>query len=216
MRINIITVSLLAVLLTSCGAGTGNTADTPAASESTSSETSAVTVPETAASSEEAAASVPTTVQTTVQTTVATTVLPFEDTPENAFERLTGSFMQPDGSEKAPDTYAGMYSYFGKLYVCITTEEPEPYYTDLLGEYTCITYKTVNHSFNELSDVAEKVYDLIKNDFDVSYYYVDVPSNKAGIVLKSGDTKAVGDFLKEHEPLDFDRSEIVITVEGEE
>ena len=207
MRINIITVSLLAVLLASCGAN-GNVAETSAAADSTTAETTAVTTTEATTS----AATAP----TTSETTVTTTALPFEDTPENAFERLTGSFTQPDGSEKAPDTYAGMYSYFGKLYVCITTEEPEPYYTDLLGEYTCITYKTVNHSFNELSDVAEEVYDLIKNDFDVSYYYVDVPSNKAGIVLKSGDTKAVGDFLKEHEPLDFDRSEIVITVEGEE
>ena len=207
MRKEIITVSLLAVLLASCGAN-GNVAETSVAADSTTAETTTVTTTETTTSSAIA--------PTTSETTVTTTALPFEDTPENAFERLTGSFTQPDGSEKAPDTYAGMYSYFGKLYVCITTEEPEPYYTDLLGEYTCITYKTVNHSFNELSDVAEKVYDLIKNDFDVSYYYVDVPSNKAGIVLKSGDTKAVGDFLKEHEPLDFDRSEIVITVEGEE
>ena len=90
-----------------------------------------------------------TTVTTTPQTeefVVTTAELPFEDTALNAYERLSLSFVQPDGNEIAPDDYAGAYAYGGTLFVCMTSRSPGEYYTDLLADYTCVRYKTVKHS----------------------------------------------------------------------
>ncbi|MBR4224977.1 MAG: hypothetical protein IKR73_09220 [Oscillospiraceae bacterium] len=144
----------------------------------------------------------PPTETTTVTTTETTTEYvreypEFEDTPENAYERLKIAFTHADGSETAPDDYAGVYSYFGKMYVCITTDEPSYFYTKLLGDYTCLTYKTVTHSFNELTNAAKRAAELLSDNWKVKDYVVDVPSNKAQVVVAEGDPIEMRTYLKE-------------------
>lgn len=177
---------------------------------------------QTAETEQETTAAVTTTAETTTVTTTVTTeetteyvpVLPeFEDTPENAYARLDASFTNADGGQTAPDDYAGVYSYFGKLYVCITTDEPSDFYTELLSEYTCIQYKKVNHSFNELQGIANHAYELLDGRFSVTYAYVDVPSNKAAIELAEGDPRDVRTYLESLDSEDFPVDILQITLQ---
>ena len=141
-----------------------------------------------------------------------TSGLPFEDTPENAYERLMLSFVQPDGGEIAPDDYGGVYSMFDTLYVAITTDEPGEYYTALFDGYTCISYTTVAVSFNELSRICEEAALLLDPDFAVTDYYVDVPSNKASVVISQSDPKTAQNFLKTIEDPGFDLHNLEIVM----
>lgn len=179
--------------------------------EPTSATETTVTVSETEASAETTAVSTSdTTAITTTETTTMTTELPFEDTPANAYARLTQSFKQPDGNEIAPDDYAGVYSYFGTLYVAITTDEPSEYYTSLLSDYTCIRYTTVNRSFNELTYVCERAAELLEPEFGVAEYYIDVPSNKAAVAIIDGDPKTAQNYLKTLDSVDFELHDLEI------
>ena len=142
-----------------------------------------------------------TSTETTAAETTTTEYVPvypdFEDTPANAYERLLISFADEHGNEAAPDDYAGVYSYFGKMYVCITTDSPSDTYTDLLDEYTCVSYKTVTHSFNELTDTAKKAADILGRDYSVKQFLVDVPSNKAQVIVSEGDPVEMRTKLEE-------------------
>ena len=149
---------------------------------------------------------------TPAESETVTSELPFEDTPENAYERLMLSFVQPDGGEIAPDDYGGVYSMFDTLYVAITTDEPSEYYTALFDGYTCISYTTVAVSFNELSRICEEAALLLDPDFDVTDYYVDVPSNKASVVISQGDPKTAQNFLKTIEDPGFDLHDLEIVM----
>lgn len=169
-----------------------------------------VTVSETVTETSTVTETETTTTPTVTETTVTTTELPFEDTPENAYARLTMSFIQPEGGEIAPDDYAGVYSYFGKLFVAITTDEPSEYYTELLSDYTCVTYTTVSRSFNELSDVCERAAELLEPEFGVAEYYIDVPSNKAAVAIINGDPKSAQNYLKTVDGLGFELHDLEI------
>ncbi len=199
-------IAALAILLCGCAGGT-QPADTLPVPES--SQTTAV----------ETTTTVTTVSETTSETTTETTteyvpVLPeFEDTPENAYARLDASFTNAEGGQTAPDDYAGVYSYFGKLYVCLTTDEPSDFYTGLLGDYTCITYKKVNHSFNELQGIANDAKRLLSDKFEVTQAYVDVPSNKAAIELAGGDPREVRTYLESLEGEDFPVDILQITLQ---
>lgn len=184
---------------------TGETQSETVTEESTS-ETTTVTTTE----------ATTTTVTTTETTAITTEELPFEDTPENAYQRLLRSFVTPEGDEIAPDDYAGVYSYFGKLFVAITTSQPSEYYTSLLEEYTCVKYTTVKYSFNELTRVCESAQKLFSDsEFTVSSCYVDVPINKAAIEI-NGDPKKAQNYLKGLPELDFELSMLEIVIAEEE
>ena len=148
---------------------------------------------------------------TTEETTTVTTELPFEDTPENAYSRLSMSFQTENGTVY-PEDYGGVYSYGGTLYISITEYTPSEYYTDLLSEYSCVRYKKVTHSLNELSGIAKKAAELLDPEFAVMEYYVDVPSNKAAVSITEGDPKKAQNYLKTVADLGFTLNEVEISM----
>ena len=203
-------ILLTAAVLMLCSCSQGTSAPqtvTVVSSETTQSVTEAVTETETTA--ETTSDTTTEAVSETTETEYVPVYPDFEDTPENAYERLTISFRDGKGNETAPDDYAGAYSYFGKMYICITEKEPSSYYTDLLGEYTCISYKTVTHSFNELTEIARQASAELEGKYPVTDVFVDVPSNKAAVNIAEGDPKEIRTYLEEREfPVDL----LVITI----
>ncbi len=167
------------------------------------------TVPETETTTTVTTTAPPVTTTVTTTTPVATTTvmttteLPFEDTPQNAYARLSASFMQDDGNEIAPEDYAGAYAYAGTLFICTTSAAPGDYYTSLLGDYTCVEYKKMKHSLYELTEICERAKEILDPDFDVDEVYVDVPSNKAAVTIKNGDYISARTFLMNTPDLGF-------------
>ena len=135
-----------------------------------------------------------TTTETTAETTTETTTvfiqreIPFEDTVQNAYERLMASFETESGIVY-PDDYGGVYSYAGTLFVNITENEPSESYTSVLGDYTCVRYETVERSFNRLTEISLEAKELLDEEFGVDEYFVDVP-DKAQNFLKTVETKS--------------------------
>lgn len=196
---------LAAAVMTAC------TSSEPAVTEQTT-ETSPV---ETTTVTETETETVTTTAEPVTEsetTTVTTEELPFEDTPENAYERLTRSFIQPDGNEIAPDDYAGVYSYAGTLFVALTVSEPTEYYTELFDGYTCVRYRTVKRSFNELTEISRKAAELLEPEFGVAECYIDVPSNKAAVSIIEGDPKSAQNYLKTLTDIGFELHDVEITM----
>lgn len=160
------------------------------------------------------------TVQTSETTTVTeevteqTTTMPqleFEDTPQNAYTRLTMSF-QSTGKTVYPDDYGGVYSYGKNLFVAITEKEPSEYYTSLLSEYTCVRYQTVAHSMNELTAIGEKAKEVLDPDFGVKEVFIDVPNNRAAVSITNGDPRSAQDYIKTLEDVGFTLNEVEISM----
>lgn len=202
------------LMLSGCTEGSSETADTTVSETEETAVTTVTTTETTTVTTTEA-----TTITTTETTTETEPEFIFEDTPENAYDKLMLSFISGDIMEE-PDDYGGTYSYFGKLYVNITTEEPSEYYTELLGDYTCVEYKTVKHSVGELSRIINKAVEVLEADpegrFMVVEEYIDYPSNKAAIALLDADPKAAQNYLKTVPDLGFEIGDLLITVYEEE
>lgn len=161
-------------------------------------------------------ASSETTVTTTETTTETTTVftqreIPFEDTVQNAYERLMASFETESGIVY-PDDYGGVYSYAGTLFVNITENEPPESYTSVLGDYTCVRYETVEHSFNRLTEISLEAKELLDEEFGVDEYFVDVPDNTAAVTIRNEDPKKAQNFLKTVETKSFTLDELSISM----
>lgn len=161
-------------------------------------------------------ASSETTVTTTETTTETTTVftqreIPFEDTVQNAYERLMASFETESGIVY-PDDYGGVYSYAGTLFVNITENEPPESYTSVLGDYTCVRYETVERSFNRLTEISLEAKELLDEEFGVDEYFVDVPDNTAAITIRNEDPKKAQNFLKTVETKSFTLDELSISM----
>lgn len=153
-----------------------------------------------------------TTVTTTEATTEATTAdIPFEDTVQNAYERLMASFETESGIVY-PDDYGGVYSYAGTLFVNITESEPPESYTSVLGDYTCVRYETVEHSFNRLTEISLEAKALLDEEFGVDEYFVDVPDNTAAVTIRNEDPKKAQNFLKTVETKSFTLDELSISM----
>ncbi len=177
--------------------------------EITESETSSVSVSETTSET--------TTVTSVSQTTtVTTTELPFEDNPDNAYQRLYASFEDPDGNISYPEDYGGVWTFGSTLFVAITEYTPPERYTNILSDYTCVRYKTVTFSFNRLSEISLEAGELLDPDFEVAECYVDVPSNKAAVSIKKGNPKQAQNFLKTIPDLDFTLGSVEISMAPEE
>ncbi len=199
---------LCTAMLTACTAGQQQTTQTQTAATAAE-QTTTVTTTETTTETTTVTTTETTTV-TTTETEATTTELAFEDTPENAYQRLAMSFIQENGDEIAPDDYGGVYSYAGTLFVALTEYKPSEYYTNLLSEYTCVIYKKVRLSFNTLSDICERANELLAPEFGVGEYYVNVPTNKAVITIKEGDPKKAQNFLKTVEDRGFELHDLEI------
>ncbi len=161
-------------------------------------------------------ASSETTVTTTETTTETTTVftqreIPFEDTVQNAYERLMASFETESGIVY-PDDYGGVYSYAGTLFVNITENEPPESYTSVLGDYTCVRYETVERSFNRLTEISLEAKELLDEEFGVDEYFVDVPDNTAAVTIRNEDPKKAQNFLKTVETKSFTLDELSISM----
>lgn len=153
-----------------------------------------------------------TTVTTTETTTEATTAdIPFEDTVQNAYERLMASFETESGIVY-PDDYGGVYSYAGTLFVNITENEPPESYTSVLGDYTCVRYETVERSFNRLTEISLEAKELLDEEFGVDEYFVDVPDNTAAVTIRNEDPKKAQNFLKTVETKSFTLDELSISM----
>ena len=153
-----------------------------------------------------------TTVTTTEATTEATTAdIPFEDTVQNAYERLMASFETESGIVY-PDDYGGGYSYAGTLFVNITENEPPESYTSMLGDYTCVRYETVERSFNRLTEISLEAKELLDEEFGVDEYFVDVPDNTAAVTIRNEDPKKAQNFLKTVETKSFTLDELSISM----
>lgn len=194
---------MAALLLASCGNNTlGTSGETSYQTSSATLGTSdTVQTTETSAASEE----------TAPQTTAAMPELEFEDTPQNAYTRLTMSF-QTTGSTVYPDDYGGVYSYGKNLFVAITEKEPSEYYTDLLSQYTCVRYQTVAHSMNELTAIGEKAKEVLDPEFGVKEVFIDVPNNRAAVSITNGDPRSAQDFLKTLDDVGFTLNEVEISM----
>lgn len=153
-----------------------------------------------------------TTVTTTETITEATTAdIPFEDTVQNAYERLMASFETESGIVY-PDDYGGVYSYAGTLFVNITENEPPESYTTVLGDYTCVRYETVERSFNRLTEISLEAKELLDEEFGVDEYFVDVPDNTAAVTIRNEDPKKAQNFLKTVETKSFTLDELSISM----
>lgn len=153
-----------------------------------------------------------TTVTTTKTTTEATTAdIPFEDTVQNAYQRLMASFETESGIVY-PDDYGGVYSYAGTLFVNITENEPPESYTSVLGDYTCVRYETVERSFNRLTEISLEAKELLDEEFGVDEYFVDVPDNTAAVTIRNEDPKKAQNFLKTVETKSFALDELSISM----
>ena len=153
-----------------------------------------------------------TTVTTTEITTEATTAdIPFEDTVQNAYQRLMASFETESGIVY-PDDYGGVYSYAGTLFVNITENEPPESYTSVLGDYTCVRYETVERSFNRLTEISLEAKELLDEEFGVDEYFVDVPDNTAAVTIRNEDPKKAQNFLKTVETKSFTLDELSISM----
>lgn len=157
-----------------------------------------------------------TTVTTTETTAETTTVfiqrnIPFEDTVQNAYERLMASFETESGIVY-PDDYGGVYSYAGTLFVNITESEPTESYTSVLGDYTCVRYETVERSFNRLTEISLEAKELLDEEFGVDEYFVDVPDNTAAVTIRNEDPKKAQNFLKTVETKSFTLDELSISM----
>lgn len=157
-------------------------------------------------------ASSETTVTTTETTTEATIAdIPFEDTVQNAYERLMASFETENGIVY-PDDYGGVYSYAGTLFVNITESAPPESYTSVLGDYTCVRYETVERSFNRLTEISLEAKELLDEEFGVDEYFVDVPDNTAAVTIRNEDPKKAQNFLKTVETKSFTLDELSISM----
>lgn len=158
-----------------------------------------------------------TTTETTAETTTETTTvftqreIPFEDTVQNAYERLMASFETESGIVY-PDDYGGVYSYAGTLFVNITESEPPESYTSVLGDYTCVRYETVERSFNRLTEISLEAKELLDEEFGVDEYFVDVPDNTAAVTIRNEDPKKAQNFLKTVETKSFTLDELSISM----
>lgn len=197
------------LMLTGCSMGSGNSgsSDTSTAAAAVS-----VTVPTdgttAAVSAEEQTQE---TEKADVTETVETTDAPFEDTPERAYDTLSAFLDSLD--VKYPPDYAGAYGYFGKLYVCTTAAEPPSYYKDILGDYTCVSYRTVSHSLEYLENAAETAAKILSEKYIVTDYYADVPSNKAAVCLAGCDLTEARRYVMSQPDLPFSKNEMTFILD---
>ncbi|MGN1107600.1 MAG: hypothetical protein ACI4RH_13210 [Huintestinicola sp.] len=206
----ILAALLCAALLTACADASPSETEAPI-TETALSETSE----ETTVTTEETT-TVTTSETTTVTTTETTTEftqkeIPFEDTVQNAYERLLASFETERGIVY-PDDYGGVFSYAGTLFVNITEDVPPEHYTEVLGDYTCVRYEKVKRSFNRLSEICYEAKELLDERFGVADFYVDVPDNTAAVTIRNEDPKKAQLFLKTVTDKSFALDELSISM----
>jgi hypothetical protein len=107
-----------------------------------------------------------------------------------AYSVLYSTFsVDNDGYVTYPDDYAGAWIKDNKLFIAIASPAnaktidvaDSNKYKDLLSDYDCVVYKTVEHSLYELDAIRHSVFDDLKDEYSVISHYVDVEENKISL-----------------------------------
>lgn len=114
-----------------------------------------------------------------------------EDNQENAVaanECLNQAFGQTaNGTITFPEDYAGAYIDGGHLVLLLTntSEEATEKYRNWAGEYSsCLTFKKVKYSYNELSEKLDPIVEKLKEDgYEVTSSAVSETENAVSIGL---------------------------------
>lgn len=79
-----------------------------------------------------------------------------------------------------PDYYAGDYiDEDGNLVICLTSEDTIENYQFLKDKHSCVEFKIVEYSYNELNDTIEDYYSSSEYQSEIVSSSIDVINNKA-------------------------------------
>lgn len=81
------------------------------------------------------------------------------------------------GMDIFPDDYAGAWIEDDLLIVGLTSFESIEKYNDVLDGFDCVQYVEMQYSLNELYEIRDNMYEQIKDDIEISCFYVHVASN---------------------------------------
>lgn len=155
-----------------------------------------------------------------------------------AYSVLCSTFLvDNDGNVTYPDDYAGAWIEDNKLHIAITSSEtvdmfsfaPINSYSNLLSNYDCVVYETVEYSLNELNAIRHSVFAELKEDYAIISHYVDVEENKINLgflkydesevydslEILANETNVLNSTLSNREAKNLDFSELFVLSEGE-
>ncbi len=81
------------------------------------------------------------------------------------------------GMDIFPDDYAGAWIEDNNLIVGLTSFDSVEKYDVVLGKFNCVQYVKKQYSLNQLYTICDSVYDQVKEDIDMSSFYVHVMGN---------------------------------------
>jgi len=95
-----------------------------------------------------------------------------------AYSELRSLFgVSESGEDVFPDDYAGAWIEDNDLIVGLTSLESAEKYDTVLGEFDCVQYVEMEYSLNELYELRDEMYEQIKDDIEISCFYVHVAGN---------------------------------------
>lgn len=95
-----------------------------------------------------------------------------------AYSELRSMFgVSESGEDIFPDDYAGAWIEDNDLIVGLTSLESAEKYDTVLGEFDCVQYVEMDYSLNELYELRDEMYGQIKDDIEISSFYVHVAGN---------------------------------------
>lgn len=95
-----------------------------------------------------------------------------------AYSELRSLFgISESGEDIFPDDYAGAWIEDNDLIVGLSSFESIQKYDTVLGEFDCVQYVEMDYSLNELYELCDNMYQQIKNDIEISCFYVHVADN---------------------------------------
>lgn len=120
----------------------------------------------------------------TVTTDVDEFILAYEEKvaeqleAQEAYSELRTLFdLSEQGCDIYPDDYAGAWYEDGTLFVGLSSFDEIHEYKEVLDEFSCVEYVEMDLSLNQLNKIRDDMYELIADDIEISYYYVDIKSN---------------------------------------
>lgn len=95
-----------------------------------------------------------------------------------AYSELRSLFgVSESGEDVFPDDYAGAWIEDNDLIVGLTSLESVEKYDVVLSEFDCVQYVEMEYSLNELYELRDEMYEQVKDDIDISCFYVHVAGN---------------------------------------
>ncbi|MCM1418955.1 MAG: S1 family peptidase [Bacteroides sp.] len=124
-----------------------------------------------------------------------------QDFALQAYDELYDHFEQDENNNYIyPDNYAGEYIDDDYNLVLLITDSEDSFYKDILINYDCVRFETVDYSYSELDELREKsVTDLLTISSDPLLYcasYVDIKSNTAVVEINSSHASSLNSESK--------------------